>query len=111
MKTNREFKVIDIGHQGYSIDRAITELEIAVSDSIFSGDVKALKIIHGHGTGALKKGVREWCEYQEWRFQGVIYGEDYSLFNPIASNMRADCGSPNDPDLERKNGAITYIWL
>ena len=35
MKINKEFKVIDIGHQGYSIDRAITELEIAVSDSIF----------------------------------------------------------------------------
>ena len=52
---NKEFKVIDIGHQGYSIDRAITELEIAVSDSIFSGEVKAIKIIHGHGTGALKK--------------------------------------------------------
>ena len=47
MKINKEFKVIDIGHQGYSIDRAITELEIAVSDSIFSGDVKAIKIIHG----------------------------------------------------------------
>ena len=30
---NREFKVIDIGHQGYSVDRAITELEITVSDS------------------------------------------------------------------------------
>ena len=46
MKINKEFKVIDIGHQGYSIDRAITELEIAVSDSIFSGNVKAIKIIH-----------------------------------------------------------------
>ena len=96
---NKEFKVIDIGHQGYSIDRAITELEIAVSDSIFCGDVKAIKIIHGHGTGALKKGVREWCNYQEGRFQGVIYGEDYLLFYPIASFMRADCGSPSDPDL------------
>ena len=111
MKINKEFKVIDIGHQGYSIDRASTELEIAVSDSIFSGDVKAIKIIHGHGTGALKKGVREWCSYQEGRFQGVIYGEDYSLFNPLASNMRADCGSPIDPDLDKKNDAITYIWL
>ena len=110
MKIKREFKVIDIGHQGYSVDRAITELEITVSNSIFSGDVKVIKIIHGHGTGALKKGVREWCSYQEGRFQGVIYG-DYSLFNPTASNMRADCGSPRDLDLDKKNGAITYIWL
>jgi len=25
--------------------------------------------------------------------------------------MRADCGSPSDHDLEKGNGAITYIWL
>ena len=106
-----EFKVIDIGHKGHSIDRALTELEIAISDSIFSGKTRAIKVIHGHGTGALKKGVREWCDYQHGRFQAVVYGEDYSLFNPIAANMRADCGSPSDHDLEKGNGAITYIWL
>jgi len=33
------------------------------------------------------------------------------LFNQTVSNMRADCGSPRDPDLDKKNGAITYIWL
>ncbi|GIS47597.1 MAG: hypothetical protein Ct9H90mP20_2670 [Candidatus Neomarinimicrobiota bacterium] len=27
---SEEFKIIDIGHQGYSIDQAITELEIAI---------------------------------------------------------------------------------
>ena len=108
---SEEFKIIDIGHQGYSIDQAITELEIAISDSIFSKKTRVVKVIHGHGTGALKKGVRDWCDDQEGRFQGVIYGEDYSLFNTDAANMRADCGSPSDPDLERKNGAITYIWL
>lgn len=108
---NKEFKVIDIGHKGYLIDRAITELEIAVSDSIFLGDVKAIKIIHGHGTGALKNGVREWCDDQKGRFQAVVFGEEYSLFNPISASMRAECGSPYDPDLDRKNSAITYIWL
>jgi len=108
---SEEFKIIDIGHQGYSIDQAITELEIAISDSIFSKKTRVVKVIHGHGTGALKKGVRDWCDDHEGRFQGVVYGEEYSLFNPAAANMRADCGSPSDPDLERKNGAITYIWL
>ena len=29
-----EFKVIDIGHKGYSIDKALVELEVAVSDCI-----------------------------------------------------------------------------
>ena len=106
-----EFKVIDIGHKGYSIDRALVELEVAVSDCIFSEKTRVIKIIHGHGTGALKKGVREWCGFQEGRFKAVVNGEDYSLFNPTAASMRADCGSPIDQDLERKNGAITYIWL
>ena len=87
---SEEFKIIDIGHQGYSIDQAITELEIAISDSIFSKKTRVVKVIHGHGTGALKKGVRDWCDDQEGRFQGVVYGEDYSLFNPNAANMRAD---------------------
>ena len=53
-----EFKVIDIGHKGYSIDKALVELEVAVSDCIFSEKTRVIKIIHGHGTGALKKGVR-----------------------------------------------------
>ena len=102
-----EFKVIDIGHKGYSIDKALVELEVAVSDCIFSETTRVIKIIHGHGTGALKKGVREWCNFQQGRFQAVINGEDYSLFNPISASMRADCGSPRDPDLDKKNSAIT----
>ena len=60
-----EFKVIDIGHKGYSIDKALVELEVAVSDCIFSEKTRVIKIIHGHGTGALKKGVREWCGFQD----------------------------------------------
>ena len=55
--------------------------------------------------------AQQWCGFQEGRFQAVVNGEDYSLFNPTAARMRADCGSPSDQDLERKNGAITYIWL
>jgi hypothetical protein len=25
--------------------------------------------------------------------------------------MRAECGSPYDPDLGKKNSAITYVWF
>ena len=105
------FKIIDIGHRGFSLDRAISELETQVSDCIHKGDVRAIKIIHGHGTGALRSSVREWCKDQEGRFQSIIYGEDYDLFNHDSANMRAECGSPYDPDLGRKNSAITYIWF
>ena len=75
---------------------------------VFFRKAQCIKIIHGHGTGA-KKGVREWCGFQEGRFQAVN-GELF-CFNPTIASMRADCGSPSDQDLERKNGAITYIWL
>ena len=37
--------------------------------------------------------------------------EDYDVFDPLTAAMRADSGSPTDPDLGRKNSAITYIWL
>ena len=105
------FQIIDIGHRGYSLDRALSELEAAVSDCVFGGKTRAIKVIHGHGTGALKRGVREWCEDQMGRFQAVIIGENYDLFDPESAGMRADCGSPRDPDLGRRNGAVTYIWL
>ncbi|MDB9722346.1 MAG: Smr/MutS family protein [Fidelibacterota bacterium] len=105
------FKIIDIGHKGFSLDRALSELEVAVSESLYKGDARVIKIIHGHGSGALKKSVRDWCQAQEGRFQAIIYGEDYDLFNHASANMRAECGSPYDPDLGRKNSAITYIWF
>ncbi len=105
------FQIIDIGHRGFALDRALTEMEASVSDCVFNGKTRAIKIIHGHGTGALKRGVREWCEDQSGRFQAVIFGEDYDLFHEDSAAMRADCGSPYDPDLGRRNAAITYIWL
>ena len=74
---SKPFKIIDIGHSGFTIDEAIAELETTISDYIFYGNTRALKIIHGHGSGTLKKAVREWCISQEGRFQAVIYGEDY----------------------------------
>ena len=108
---SERFKIMDIGHRGLPLDDALTELETAISDYIFNGRVRAIKVIHGHGSGALKRGVREWCDNQTGRFQAVIYGENYNLFDVDSAGMRADCGLPPDPDLNRKNGAITYIWF
>ena len=74
-------KIIDIGHSGDSLDKAISELEYNVNLCLENGNFRAIKVIHGHGTGALKKEVREWCNYNEGRFQSIIYGEDYDLFD------------------------------
>ncbi|RMF09519.1 MAG: hypothetical protein D6762_03505 [Candidatus Neomarinimicrobiota bacterium] len=104
-------KVLDIGHSNYSLDTALSILETEVSQAMYSGRVKAIKIIHGHGTGALRKAVRQWCEDQQGRFRAVIPGEDYDLFHADSIAMRQECNLPYDPDFGRKNRAVTYLWL
>lgn len=104
-------KTVDIGHKNYHLDRALSELETAVSTAMFEGNIRALKIIHGHGEGALRKSVREWCEGQDGRFKAVIYGEDYDMFHQESVDMRSACGNPRDGHLGMKNRSVTYIWL
>lgn len=104
-------KVIDIGHSNYSVDTALSILETEVSKAAYSGNIKAIKVIHGHGTGTLRKAVRQWCEDQHGRFQAVIPGEDYDLFHPESVAMRQECNLPHDPDFGRRNRAVTYLWL
>jgi len=52
---SERFTVMDIGHRGLPLDEALTELETAVSDCIFHGKVRAIRVIHGHGSGSLKR--------------------------------------------------------
>ena len=85
-------KTLDIGHRNLYLDEAMTVLETEVSDAMFSGNVQAVKIIHGHGSGALRRAVRDWCRDQHGRFKAVITGEDYDMFHPESAAMRADCG-------------------
>jgi len=104
-------KTIDIGHQNFSLDKAIVELETGVSDAIHGGETRALKIIHGHGEGALRKEVRQWCQNQDGRFVAVIPGEEYNMFHKQSVDMRAVCGQPKDPHFGSRNRSVTYIWL
>ena len=106
-----KFKIPDIGHKNHNLEQALSLLESTVSQSAFDGRIRAIKIITGHGSGALRNAVRSWCKDQEGRFQAVIHGEDYSLFNKYAADMRADCDLKHDPDYGRGNRAVTYIWL
>ena len=105
------FKVIDIGHNGKFPDDAISILETTVSQCAYENKVKVIKVITGHGSGRLRKIVREWCHYQEGRFKGVIYGEDYDMFNKDAVDMRSEFLSNKDEDFNRRNPGITIIWL
>lgn len=106
-----KMKVVDIGHTTNNLLNAMSLLETAVSDASYSGEVKALKIITGHGSGQLRNAVMEWCDEQKGRFKAVIPGEEYDMFHPDAADMRADCNQPYDVDYGRKNRAVIYIWL
>ena len=103
--------IIDIAHKNFNLDKAMAVLESEVSGLIFQGESKAIKIIHGHGSGALKYAVREWCVEQKGRFKAVIFGENYNMFDKDSMEMRSDCELPDDKDFGRRNSAITYIWL
>ena len=104
-------KVLDIGHNGKSPDEAMMILETTVSQCSFEDKIKAIKVITGHGSGKLRKIVRAWCNDQEGRFNKVIYGEDYDMFNRDAVEMRSEFLTSNDEDFNRRNPGITIIWL
>ena len=107
----QKIKIIDIGHQNLRLDSAISLLGTTMSEAIYEGETKAIKVITGHGSGKLRESVRLWLHEQEGRFQAVIYGEDYHVFNKYASDMRAECNVKNDPDFGKKNSGVTYVWL
>ncbi len=109
--SKEKIKIIDIGHSNLSLEKAILVLETTVSKFAFDGTVKVIKVITGHGTGKLREAVRRWCKEQEGRFQDVIYGENYHMFNIKASDMRSECVIEFDPDFGQNNSAVTYIWL
>ena len=110
MKTEK-IKIIDVGHKNLSLGEAQSLLEAIISQVAYEGNVKVLKIITGHGSGVLRKSVRKWLDEQEGRFQAVIYGEDYNMFNTLATDMRSECFIRNDQDFGKNNSAIIFVWL
>jgi len=106
-----KFKIIDIGHSNFNQEKAIIILETEISQSLYDKDCRAVKIITGHGSGILKKAVKEWIKDQEGRFKAVIYGKEYNLFNKIALDMRLECQIKNDLDFGRNNSGVVYVWF
>ena len=104
-------ETIDIGHNNYSVDKAISVLETGVSSAMCRNKIRSIKIIHGHGSGILRKAVHQWCQEQKGRFRDVILGEEYDLFHQKSIAMRQESGLPDDRDFGRRNMAVTYLWL
>ena len=108
---NSKIKVVDIGHRNLNLYDAHSLLETTISQIAHEGKIKAIKIITGHGSGALRNSVRKWLKQEEGRFQAVINGEDYNMFNTVETDMRSECSIKNDHDFGRSNSGITFVWL
>ena len=79
---------------------------------------KAMKIIHGYGSSGTGGRIRVEARSYLARLKGrgeirdVIYGEDFSIFNPAVLEAFRRCdGLRKDPDRERHNNGITMIIL
>ena len=108
---NSKIKIVDIGHRNLNLYEAQSLLETTISQIAHEGKIKAVKIITGNGSGALRNFVRKWLKEEEGRFQAVINGEDYDMFNTVATDMRSECSIKEDHDFGRSNSGITLVWL
>ena len=70
-------KTLDL--RGKTVDEALEDLEIAL-DSAFAQKEDRMKIIHGHGTEALKKSVRTYLSrsiyVKKWKAGAAEQGGD-----------------------------------
>ena len=62
--TNNKLKTIDIGHSKKNIEDATMLLETTISQVLYEDKIKVIKVITGHGSGKLRKIVRQWCNEQ-----------------------------------------------
>jgi len=73
--------------RGMSADQAIDELE-KFFDKALQDQIERVKIIHGHGTDALKKAVRKYLSrsvyVQKWQAGGEISGDDGITFAELS---------------------------
>jgi len=59
LKRSRRDVKMDLDLRGYNVEDAIREIDQFLDDALLAG-LHTVSIIHGHGTGALRKGVHEY---------------------------------------------------
>jgi len=70
--SSQESPALELMLLGYHVDDALLELDAAI-DRAMHQDLPFLRIIHGHGTGALKSAIRDFLKHhparQAWRVE------------------------------------------
>ncbi|MCA9732961.1 MAG: hypothetical protein H6696_00655 [Deferribacteres bacterium] len=108
----------------YTIDVAHPPMHPdAVEHTLFDGwklvrnhkQYRVLKVVHGYGSsgrgGSTKETVLNWVFQNRNRFENIIPGENFDLFDADTLEMIAECGTVDDGDLGRSNLGITLIWV
>ena len=103
-------KTIDVAHPPRKPDEVERLLDDALSQVHKSSSLRILKIIHGR-TGNTKINTRNWAYTKRHRLEGIIYGEDYTIFGKLTQEMREEVGKFSDSDLEASNGGIIILWV
>jgi len=101
---------VDIGHPPRKPDQVEYQLEETFSQVRNSSTLCIMKIIHGQN-GNTKQIVRNWAYNKCHRLRGIIYGENYTIFDKQTQEMRNEMGDFPDTDLEATNGGITILWV
>ncbi len=101
---------IDVGHPPRHHDAVEYELDEKLLKIRNSPSICIIKIIHGR-SGATKETVRNWAHNKRRRLRGIIYGENYTIFDERTQEMRDEAGQFPDADLEASNSGITILWV
>jgi len=101
---------LDVGHPPRHPEIVESELEEKLLKVRNSSSLCIMKIIHGQ-SGNTKRIVRNWAYNKRRRLRGIIYGENYTIFDEQTQKMRDEAGQFPDADLEASNSGITILWV
>jgi len=103
-------KTIDVGHPPLKPDQVEHQLDDLLLQAYRFSSLRVIKIIHGR-SGNTKITVRNWLYKKRNRLRGIIYGENYTIFDKQTQEMHKEVGQFPDSDLETSNSGITIVWI
>ncbi len=101
---------VDVAHPPRRPDQVERELEEVLSQVHKSPSLRILKIIHGR-SGNTKIITRNWAYTKRRRLRGIIYGENYTIFDKLTQEIREEVGKFSDSDLKSPNDGMIILWV